>query len=771
MKPTILILNSPSQHFPLDVQSLLQKAGHESHRLPDLNAFISSPLRAQPFLAVLEVGTLEDIDRALLAFEWAESVQPLAAGRFLLLLGSKHIQLGDRAGRFRGVEIAQWPLPPKNLVFKLELQLRLLVSEPKIPERPREGFLVEFTGPERERVMVMRGPGAREGSWKPTAIVESGKTRWRWVKGVEAPVAANIGLSWIAESAQAPVFDEKRGEWRVKDAGADLVCVRGKEEIFSARKIALARPEGESAVLPGQSQGGAHESSAVSTNRANEPGHLPGRDDNRDTHEPGNTKLSAGTMNQTESVSTYTTATPAAKSLATSDATTVNASERASQLAAPPRLQMANLSEHITEAATTPNTASASAAASVKVEDAATQPPAAVEEEAGEISRSASLPREKNETTDREKPVPHPDNRGSLRVRRKTELSQTEESAPLPDQPTQTDTAVGELGHAERAEKRQKNRNAPAVADDSFSTDEQLKQKSREERERKAAARATKAPQSVSDAASATDAAEKAQQVAEESNTARREKLKRSEDQSLDHAEGEDSFPAGEARRTDEAHVGGTAAEGFDKIVLDSGRGQAEAKERSEPGGRSDKPVPVRVVEGQGETEDPERYLKMRLFLTLTLEELGDDNSSWHPLDGYRIYLSAQHRYYGLKNVDDIFPLWVYEGELAPEFLESKQAWKFYDRLPLSYTGWAGLPKPVEDFLRQIQGEGGRIPLRKDPAAATQDEADRRANEEVLARAARQKNRARVMTEKSPGQETRKYGAFLSFLRRIFGLE
>ena len=65
----ILILSSSSQHFPLDIEATLKEAGLEPNRLQSLNEFISSPLRKEPFLAILEVGTTEDIDRALVAYE------------------------------------------------------------------------------------------------------------------------------------------------------------------------------------------------------------------------------------------------------------------------------------------------------------------------------------------------------------------------------------------------------------------------------------------------------------------------------------------------------------------------------------------------------------------------------------------------------------------------------------------------------------------------------------------------------------------------------
>jgi hypothetical protein len=69
------------------------------------------------------------------------------------------------------------------------------------------------------------------------------------------------------------------------------------------------------------------------------------------------------------------------------------------------------------------------------------------------------------------------------------------------------------------------------------------------------------------------------------------------------------------------------------------------------------------------------------------------------------VYLSARHRYYGLRELEEIFPLWIYEGELAPEFLDLQKAWKFYDRLPKSHGDIQGLPPPVAAYVRGLLGE------------------------------------------------------------------
>lgn len=104
-------------------------------------------------------------------------------------------------------------------------------------------------------------------------------------------------------------------------------------------------------------------------------------------------------------------------------------------------------------------------------------------------------------------------------------------------------------------------------------------------------------------------------------------------------------------------------------------------------------------IPGTSSSEEDSGFLLTRYQIIMTFQELNDNQSSWHPVDQYRIYLSAKHRYYGVKDVAEIFPLWIYEGELAPEFLETKKSWRFYDRAPQPYYSLEALPMPVFEFF------------------------------------------------------------------------
>jgi hypothetical protein len=191
---------------------------------------------------------------------------------------------------------------------------------------------------------------------------------------------------------------------------------------------------------------------------------------------------------------------------------------------------------------------------------------------------------------------------------------------------------------------------------------------------------------------------------------------------------------------------------GGGRIVLGGGSHPPDPSKAS-PVGRAEEAQAhgfVRQASPAGQ-KSHDHDLKMRHFLIMTLEELQDKNSSWYPVDGYRIYLSAQHRYYGFSKIEEIFPLWVYEGELAPEFLDPQNAWKFYDRLPTSHTSLATLPDAIGRYLAVALGAQQLMdaprPIANAPEAEGAD-LEQSSPEFILLRKAKQPPRKRPWREK-----------------------
>jgi hypothetical protein len=110
------------------------------------------------------------------------------------------------------------------------------------------------------------------------------------------------------------------------------------------------------------------------------------------------------------------------------------------------------------------------------------------------------------------------------------------------------------------------------------------------------------------------------------------------------------------------------------------------------------------TVDSAPKMPDGRSLLASRLYFLMSLEELHDQDSSWHPVGPHRIYLSAKQRYFGFEKPEAVLPLWVYHGELAPEFLDETKSWKFYDRKPEPAETLEALPKEVVEHLYQLCG-------------------------------------------------------------------
>ncbi|RYZ96036.1 MAG: hypothetical protein EOP11_24035, partial [Proteobacteria bacterium] len=133
MIPQILVLSSSSPYIALNLEKDLKDRPFS--RLGDLEEYIGTERRKDPFLLIMEVANSDDVDRALIAYEWAETVDPQGPARFLIL-AAKHITFDDRQARLRGLETAHLPVNNRNLLFKVDLQLKLL--EAAVAAAPRK---------------------------------------------------------------------------------------------------------------------------------------------------------------------------------------------------------------------------------------------------------------------------------------------------------------------------------------------------------------------------------------------------------------------------------------------------------------------------------------------------------------------------------------------------------------------------------------------------------------------------------------------------------
>lgn len=781
MKPAILLLTSSSRNFPLDMQEILQGANLESHRLASLSEFISSPLRREPFLAVLEVGNTEDIDRALLAYEWAESVQPFAAARFILLIGSKHLSLGDKASRFRGVEVAQLPLPARNILFKTDLQLKIL-NNPATKAPEGRGFRPQqSTTAEKERVLVFKGPGPKEGSWKAGEDSPQGKVRWRWVDG-KPPISEELDFTWIVESKTAPTFDEQEEAWKAIGPESDLKCLQGKEEVFSALSAELAHEKAEEVK---------QESAAIKSLASKTSSEPIVPDEEKDSYvapkaavpekkfsaEKEEKKVEALLVSQTV---TGVSSLGAAKlqqemeersklqrqegSLAATRVEVKNHLGRDKHVVAPWNAPLPvgaiPLEEKSEKTQETISAASAESKVAVLAEESSTQAVGGKKSDASTAAqREAMFRSSRTETISslRDSPQttgekvassigpakPVTETISSQKKAQKTEAQRTEEKALAPNlaqSPTLESEQAGKLQVQDAQALGQKipqKTSASSIAAQK-SAEKKLPPPEPEEAGKIAKSAAKELPLSISEE---NGEAESGDLSPENLSPAAKEKPE--EFSPYEKSESQNSRAEKEKER----------------ILLGSANAPREVVASSYLKGECSAPTASTKVSGDWQPTDPEHYLKMRHFLLLTLEELSDKNSSWYPIEGYRIYLSAQHRYYGFSRAEELFPLWIYEGELAPEFLDQQKSWKFYDRLPICYWGLAGLPEPVMRYLS---------------VTISQNLPSQAGSEKKLAKAeplAQGKAEIFAKAEKTKSSENHGWGSSLKrFFRKIFGL-
>jgi len=170
-------------------------------------------------------------------------------------------------------------------------------------------------------------------------------------------------------------------------------------------------------------------------------------------------------------------------------------------------------------------------------------------------------------------------------------------------------------------------------------------------------------------------------------------------------------------------------------------------------------------ISGAPPEGDSRRFLLDRLFHLMTLKELNDKQSSWHPVGRFRIYLSAQHRYYGLPQPAEALPIWIYEGELAPEFLDEKESWKFYDRLPVSANDLESLPLEILEFIYGVAGK----PVPEDLRLTATNRAALETTSPLLPTQESPSHQTLEMRQKKNRPMSR-WESFVSFFKKLLGL-
>jgi hypothetical protein len=703
--------------------------------LESLHAYIACPARSRPQLLVLEIGNRADLDRALIVLDWNEHVQPLAATRYVLLMGSKHLSLGDRAAKLASAEIATLPQPTRNILFKLELQTRLLRTAPP-PVRSKEGFsakVEERPGTSHRRVLVVRGPNPKEGSWNRGEGTPSGKIRWRWVKSPGTPPAATDHFQWRVDSRQAPRFEESSHAWLAESDDEAACVVDGKtlysvqvSEVIHANEEEEKSGRSEKFISPLEPVANTAATAALAIASSRPPAMLSRDADLTERTEvsgantPPKPAAISGNLPLAESEAAAETGARAQKHRAKEPATSESATSTAA--AQDPEADSADISSEeaeASEAMLSKPGAPPKAAAEVAHSAAVSRARAALEQ-----AKSALNSETVKEATAKPGSVAKQSGNSPLSTEKTAPQSRGSANSAVGD-PEKPDLHSVRISPAAETEKRS---NAPNPAADPMPPP--LK---REPLPELGEPVPELTPAKTSDAASARAAppaprggipemvptpgrnwieGEKASArgmriggdpLNEEPSlatdgvpTETTEKLQSVKTVQATNTIASSTIPAGEPEPAEELrriHPGTAPEPRAPKVSSYASMGPvvAEADQR----GRARNPP---------EPDDARRFLKTRHYLLMTLEQLGDRDSSWHPMGKHRVYLSAQHRYYGLKDPSQALPLWIYEGELAPEFIDEQASWKFYDCLPIRIDSLNALPAEAFDALYRLCG-------------------------------------------------------------------
>lgn len=734
--PRVLILSSANSHFPGSFDQAIKDAGHELARCDDLDDFLCSPHRHEPFLAILEIGNLEDVERALIAYDWIDTVQPLAPMRVMLMLATRNIELGARRTRFGNSEIIVLPMPTKNFLFKLDLQLRLVSSE---KAKPAEGFTAFFVGEERQgtRVLILRGPGKAQGSWVAQGNGVRGGVRWRWVsKGAAKPEQTGKiqELAWEAESKKEPHFDDNKSAWVIDDADADLLCFRKGQEFFSARSQAhldllpdtssqetpaedesakrravpaKERPDPEAAAkapaipqdpisrldtakpdLTPESKHSAKAAEPPPEARVRRDGAEPDKaEEKRIAGSPNSESHSAepAPWNQIPSGSGEPMPTPVSdKSRSTGQS--VGGVEGLKKAVLSQARRSLEKEAAAAETSSVPfgnrtgagETALPGAKAS---EIAKGQQVMSFREPEPRATSPAERPRRESEAPG-EKAEPPAATRAQEIVAQSARAENAAGQSPQTVEtaaPEKIDSRSGPPSQVREGEAlaREQARPAERPRTEAHATEPE-------------AARAAPERTEITKGAVAAPGGRTA--LPQAGNPAQEERVKIAAAPVVTGPENEQvksgrALPQDDSSRID-SHWN-PQKEGFAWTVKE---GQA-APEKEQNVGKT-----------QHWQDEARKLLASRHFLTMTLAELRDQNSSWQPVEDYRIYLAANHRYYGVKTIEELFPLWIYQGELAPEFLAAGDGWKFYDRLPEQFFSIESVPVVVAVYLRRMVG-------------------------------------------------------------------
>ena len=759
----VVILSSTSRSFGGSFDNAILEAGFIFERYANTEDLLLSHLQSVPRIVVLEVVNDQDWTQALQLAEKGNTTEVRSLVRYFLLFGSRALVSRDREinARRLGVDLATMPMRPKNFVFKLELQQRLFESS--LPKRKKE-FVAKFENlPNfKDRVLVLSGFGTQDGSWQPNSGTSSGKVRWLWVPtDKELEVEPREIQVWEVLSAVRPLPEHKRNVWLVDDAGSTLFesgkpkndplldFVQGGAEVFSgesksintqvefpadsisprtaSNKQAKALPvEDFIAEKSEEWQGIPHECGDKVGDKQlqkaeEEKAPLPFV---KQTPQEESVKASPLSKNQENAKPLAEVATPSDFFLDLKrsfdryfleKAATEIEQNPAEEVPLIPELANQKPAQQESQVQATQKEKVFSPYLSASEVFA---PKEVVEENAdSQSAENSKAVAEKSGMEDRSG-VKHSSSK--LHSAPATKARYASEIRDLRENEFILKTKVvmptdGKLDSTLQTMK-EKRKTIPTLEESKFPLPLQEVVDFRSEPKSEVFD-----PEPLESTSEVFDPSAEAV----EAGSTDEEPLPSEKSEKIEQEPFTQTQTAKTKKSPKEPSPVGERVEEKDFLRLEPGQNKESPAWGSSNNYQPEPQVGVTTLSLQPVPVENTLARKNRFFVTMSLLELGDRKSSWHPVGTYRIYLGAQHRYHGVKNQIELFPLWVYLGELAPEFLNSENGWKFYDRKPVCHQGMRTLPPEVLRFVRQLLGlplepETAQPSLRKKKSAAEQ---------------------------------------------------
>jgi hypothetical protein len=117
--------------------------------------------------------------------------------------------------------------------------------------------------------------------------------------------------------------------------------------------------------------------------------------------------------------------------------------------------------------------------------------------------------------------------------------------------------------------------------------------------------------------------------------------------------------------------------------------------------------------------------------------ELTPIGNAWERAKEHQVYLSGEIRYRGFARLQDLLPLWIYEGGQKPELLDKTKQWRFDGRLPFLAKSLKEIPADVREFLLGLKKEAeeliGEAKERANQAEAAGEDPAEEADAEAIA--------------------------------------